>query len=285
MIKSILIAIDGSKTSKSALSVGVSLAKIAGTKVKGLYVENIARLLEWQPIELMGAAIGTSSGLPISRPTIEQVEVEKEFLKEGHAIKELFDEETSKVGIKGLFSTKRGKVEEVIYQFSKTVDLIVIGRCHIENTKELGPTTENLLRHTTRPVLVVPEGGKLNNKILIGYDASQNAQRALSLGALFATVLHSEGVKVVSVADDIDSATKPLDEAKEYLSAYGIDSTYIVDFGYGKPWNAIMQQAKNFHAGLIVLGAFGENKLLELIFGSTTRNVLMQATCPVLLCR
>lgn len=283
MIKSILIAIDGSESSKSALRVAVDLAKVSGAKLKGLYIENIWQLLEWQPMELMGAAIGATSALPSSKPTIEQVEIEKEFIKTANEIKELVEKETTREGVKGLFIVKRGKVEETIYEFSKTVDLVVMGRCHIEDSKELGSTTETLLRHTIKPVIVVPEGGKLNSNILIAYDGSQAAQRALSLGALFATVLNSKEVKVVSVADNIDSATKPLDEAKEFLSAYNVKGNYIVDFGYDKPWNAILKQVKNFHAGLVVLGAFGENKLLEMIFGSTTKEVLKQTICPVLL--
>jgi len=36
-------------------------------------------------------------------------------------------------------------------------------------------------------------------------------------------------------------------------------------------------------AGLIVMGAFGTNRLKELIFGSTTMNVLEKAECPILL--
>ncbi len=77
-MKSILIAIDESKSSKSALNVGVALARICGAKVKGLYVEDIARLLEWQPAELISAGMGFSSAIPEARPTIEQVEVEKD---------------------------------------------------------------------------------------------------------------------------------------------------------------------------------------------------------------
>ncbi len=286
-MKSILIAMDESKSSKSVLNVGVALARICGAKVKGLYVEDAMRLLEWQPIELIGAAVGVTSGIPHSRPTLEQVEVEKQFIAEGNRLEKSFKEECKKFAVNYQFFTKRGKVHEIVEQMARTVDMIVVGRrgkTYPESSKEPGPITEDLLRVTTRPVLVVPENAKVNNKILIAYDGSQNSQRALSVGASFAKLLNFE-VQIISVANDIDIAQKSLDEGKEFLAPYELNATYITDFGAAMPWIAIAKQIKIFAPGLIVIGAFGTNKLMELIFGSTTKQVLMEATCPVLLCR
>lgn len=287
MVHSILVAIDDSQASRSALDVGVNLAKISGAKVKGLYVEDTMRLLQWQPAELIGSAIGVSSGLPQSKPTEEQIEIEREYAAEGNLLKSLFEKACGDFKIQGNFSIMRGKVDEVISQASRTVDIVVIGRrgrSYPIDSMEPGPVTENLLRHATRPVLVVPVGGKLTNKILFAYDGSETAQRALSAGAQFAKILPAE-VEVVSVADDIDRADNYLNEAKEFLLSYKVKATYIVEFGSTKPWKGIMDQAKNFEAGLIVIGAFGSNMLMEMIFGSTTREILSQATCPVLLCK
>ncbi len=286
-MKSILIAMDESKSSKSALSVGVALARICGAKVKGLYVEDIMRLLEWQPAELISAGMGFSSAVPEARPTTEQVETEKQFIAEAGRLEKNFKEICNKFAVNNTFITKRGKVHGIIEEFAKTVDMVVIGKrgkTYPETSKELGPVTEDLLRLTPRPVLVVPEDAKTNNKILIAYDGSQNAQRALSTGAAFAKLLNFD-VRVIGVTNDIDSAEKPLDEAKEFLAPYKLNATYVVDFGASMPWKAIIDQIKIFDPGLIVIGAFGKNRLMELIFGSTTKQVLMEATCPVLLCR
>ena len=287
MYKSMLIAMDESEASKTALNIGLELAKFSDAKVKGLYVEDVMRLLEWQPTELIGAAIGSGTSVPSSRPTVEQVEVEKEFIKECNNLERLFNDKCKEKSIYSTFIKKRGKVDNVIIDETKTTDILVIGRrgeTYPEESNEPGPVTENILRATTRPVFVVPPGVSLGSNILIAYDGSNSSQRALSAGANLAKLMNSN-VRVVSVADDIDTAEKPLNEAKEYLSAYRISSTFIIEFGVSKPWKGIMQQAANFKAGLIVLGAFGENKLLEMIFGSTTKEVLTQAKCPILLCR
>lgn len=275
-MKSILIAIDESEASKAALSVGVEIGIISEAKIKGLYVEDILRLLEWQTPALMGAAIGLASGIPDSRPTEEQVEVEKQFIKEGMHLKKLFDETCQSLGAQGSFSTVRGKIDEQIIEIAKTVDLVVLGKS--------SKVAENLLRHTSRPTLVVPPNAKFTNHILIAYDGSETSQRALSAGAQFAK-LQPSLVEVISISDHTEQANKSLKEAKDYLSAYELNVNYSISRGSNKPWDAILDKAKTFKAGLIVLGAFGNNKLLELIFGSTTREVLVQATCPVLLTR
>jgi nucleotide-binding universal stress UspA family protein len=288
MIKSILVPLDSSKSSLAALQTAIQIGEITKAKLKGLYIEDILRLLEWQPVELIGSAIGSSPMIPSSKKTEEQLEIENKFANEGNSIKKIFQDNCSRNSIACDFLIKRGNVSEIITEESRKVDLAVIGRrgsdTYPAEAKEPGPTTENLLRHTTRPVIVAPPGSKFGNKILIAYDGSKTSQRALMTGALFASVLKSE-VKVVSVADDIDTAQKPLDEAKEFLSNYDLKTTYVVDFGFSKPWKPILEQADGFKAGLIVLGAFGDNKLLELIFGSTTKEVLMKSKCPVLLAR
>lgn len=288
MIKSILIPVDGSPVSKSALEVGLGIAETLKAKIKVLYVEDVLRLFQWQPVEMMAAAITTSPNIPHGRPTLEQIEIEKEFIQEGNYLGKLFEHVFSKTSIEKMFLTKRGRVDEIVVNYSKTVDLVIIGKRSSKTfpygSNEPGPTTENLLRHTIRPVIVVPQGAKLNKHVLIGYDGSKTAQKALSFGAFFATLFESK-VIVVSVNDDVDKAGEPLNEAKEFLAPYNLNVEYIVDFDSSKPWNAILEHAKNFNTGLIVIGAFGENKLLELIFGSTTKNVLTHATCPVLLTR
>lgn len=288
VIKSILIPVDATHTSEYVLNAGLNIAELSNATVKVLYVEDMMRLLEWQPVELMAAALTTSSNLPHGKPTLEQLEVEKEFVKESDYLRELYEASFSEAALEKYFLTKRGRVDEEIINLSKTVDFIIIGKRSSKTfphgSKEPGPVTENLLRHTTKPVLVVPPHSKLNRQILIGYDGSKTAQRALSLGAEMAILLGAK-IIVVSVGDDIDRASPPLDDAKEFLKPYHLDVDYIVDFDSNKPWEPILIEAKNFDVGLIVIGAYGESRLFELIFGSTTREVLKGSHCPVLLCR
>lgn len=295
-MKSILVAIDESKASYAALDLACELAKISGAQIKGLYVEDVGRLLEWQPTELIGSAIGASTAMPHVRPTEEQIKVEKEFEKERANLKEHFEASCKKNHIKGVFNVERGMIEECIIKLSKTVDLIVIGKRgkgYKEDSKEPGEIAEELLRNVTRPIFVVPTeshantkivGKNLTSKILLAYDSSEAAQRALSITANIAEILKAE-LLVISVANDTELAKKPLEEAKEFLTPYNLKVEYKTGIGAAMPWTIIINESKNYNPGIISIGAFGSNKLLELIFGSTTKQILVESTCPILLCK
>jgi|GEM_PF-1238175 len=295
-MKSILVAIDESKASLAALDLACELAKVSKAEIKGLYIEDIARLLEWQPTELIGSAIGASTVLPHSRPTEEQMQVEKEFEKERNNLKELFETTCKKNNITGIFKSIRGLIEESIIKASKTVDLVVIGkrgRSYKKDSREPGEIAQDLIRHVVKPLFIVPEesqpkaritGKSLTNKILLAYDGSEAAQRALSTAAQIATILNAE-ILVVSIANDIEIAQTPLDEANEFLKPYNLKVSTKTGIGAAMPWKTVLEEAKVYDPGIIAIGAFGSNKLLELIFGSTTNQILIEATCPILLCK
>ncbi len=288
-MKSILIAIDESKASLAALDLACELAKASKAEIKGLYIENIARLLEWEPAELIGSALGVTTAAPHVRDTEEQLQTENEFEKERTNLKELFETTCKKNNVTGTFKSIRGVIEESLIHASKTVDLVVIGKRgegYKKDSKEPGEVAEELLRQVTRPIFVVPaeSQAKSSKRILLAYDGSEASQRTLSTTAQIASILNAE-ILIMSVANDLEMAQKPLDEAKEFLTPYNLKATYKTGIGATTPWKVILDEAKVYNPGIIAIGAFGSNKLLELIFDSTTNQILMEAQCPVLLCR
>jgi nucleotide-binding universal stress UspA family protein len=133
---------------------------------------------------------------------------------------------------------------------------------------------------TTRPVLVVPAGTRRTGHILIAYDGSKAAQRAIECGAAFAKLEVSK-VDVLTVANTSAEAHGPQEEASKFLAAYNLDVSFVVKPGH--PALVISEYAREMEAGLIVMGAYGHSRLTEMLFGSTTREVLENAQCPVLL--
>jgi nucleotide-binding universal stress UspA family protein len=185
--------------------------------------------------------------------------------------------------VKGTFEVMRGIARETIAAQAKTVDMVVMGRRGKRNgrpRKGPGSHTEAVLMATTRPVLVVPAGSKRTGRILIAYDGSKPAQRALEYGGSF-TKLQPCTVDVLTVANTPAEAKAPQEEAQKFLEAYNLDVSFVVKAGH--PASVICQHAQEIAAGLIVMGAYGHNRLTEMLFGSTTDMVLENALCPVLL--
>ncbi|HHT9133840.1 MAG TPA: universal stress protein [Candidatus Avalokitesvara rifleensis] len=283
MIKSILVPLDGSEASFSALSNAVELGRIAGAEVRGLFVEDRWRFVYVPTSAAVAGAIGAAPTTHIPLPPKKLLEEENRIKEEGEYLEKRFMDECRDKGVKGTFKAARGEVGELIVEAAKTVALVVMGRRgrHAKyKVQTLGSITQMLLHKSARPVMVVPEGTKCNSRILIAYDGSRAAQRAIDTGVIIAKLRTAE-IDVLTVADNPDDAVEPQEEAREYLSPYELRASFLVE--RGKPWEAIVAHASKMDAGLIVMGAFGTNRLKELIFGSTTMNVLEKAECPILL--
>ncbi|MCP4364995.1 MAG: universal stress protein [Planctomycetes bacterium] len=284
MIKSILVPIDGSGASFSALSNAVGLGKIADAEVRGLFVVDRWRFVHVSASTAIAGAIGAAPTTNVPLPPDKLLEEENRARKEENDLKSRFISECRSQDVKGTFEAVRGEVSEVIIEAAKTVDIVVIG----SHGKHPGPKrqtpgsiTQTLLHKSARPVMVVPEGAMRGAHILMAYDGSEASQRAMEVGVII-TKLHDDSkIDVITVADNPDDAAEFQGEAKKYLAPHNIKTSFLVR--PGKPWEAISAHAREIDAGLIVMGAFGTNRLKELIFGSTTINVLENAKCPVLL--
>lgn len=283
MIKSILVPLDGSEASFSALSNAVELGNIAGAELRGLFVEDRWRFVYVPTATAVAGAIGAAPTTNVPLPPEKLLEEENRAGEEGRQIKRRFEDECRNRGVEGTFKAVRGEVGELIIEAARTVDLVVIGRRgkHARSkTRATGSITQTLLHRSARPVMVVPEGARRGPHILAAYDGSEAAQRAIEAGVIIAE-LQTSKVDVITVADDPDDAVEPQEEARKYLAPHKLKASFFVESG--RPWEVISAHASRVDAGLIVMGAFGTNRLRELIFGSTTMNVLENAECPVLL--
>jgi len=279
MFKSILVPIDGSEPSFEALRNAVELARMAKAEVRGLFVEDEA--IFTPPVW----AAPSPDGLPDLTPSvlIFSQDVVKEWERTEKQIQEVFAEQCRAQDVKGALSILRGMATDVMVEQAKRCGLVVMGRrgtLGAGQGKVPGSHTEALLLKTTRPVMVVPRGGNRTARILIAYDGSPAAQRALEYGALF-TMLQPSRVDVLTVGQPSEEAQTVQEEARQFLGPYELDASFVVK--PGEPAGTIAGHAEEISAGLIVMGAYGHSRLRELLFGSTTRDVLGMAKCPVLL--
>lgn len=140
-------------------------------------------------------------------------------------------------------------------------------------------------------------------KILVTTDFSHNSEAAihyaLNIGKLFSAdvEIFNSFVSVPAIGIDggpgvmnetmqsagVDYNKKNLDELVKNLPeelTKGIDVTSTVS--YGDPVLTISKYAKDHGHELIVMGTQGESRFEEMLFGSTSVDVMKQAICPVL---
>ncbi|MDQ9170753.1 universal stress protein [Oxalobacteraceae bacterium R-40] len=171
-------------------------------------------------------------------------------------------------------------------------DLIIAGQTDPDEHvfMEQSGIPEYVVTHSGRPVLLVPyalENPQLNyEKACIAWDGGLPAARA-AYGAI-PLLRHFKKVEVVifNPATGFHAhGEEPGADIAHYLSRHGlhVDVTRhstgnAVDVG-----SALLSQAADTGAGLIVMGAYGHSKLRELVLGGVTRTILKSMTVPVLM--
>ena len=169
-------------------------------------------------------------------------------------------------------------------------DLIVIGQLDAYDSQAglLRARPEEVTMLAGRPVLVVPFTGdfeRIDTRVLIGWDASREAARAVKDAVPL--LGHAETVTVLT----IDAEQSPFGHGEIpgadialYLARHGVKAevarTVSAGIGIG---NTLLSRAADYEANLLVMGAYGHSRVRELLLGGTTRTVLTSMILPVLM--
>lgn len=147
---------------------------------------------------------------------------------------------------------------------------------------------EGVLFHSGRPALVAPpgwKGGALGKRVVVAWDASREATRALSEAD---DILEdAEAVTVITV----DAKPKMFGHGDQpglniagHLQRRGLPAeVHNVDSAGRSASSAILEEAKRLNADLVVMGGYAHSRLRELVFGGATRELLRTATVPILM--
>jgi nucleotide-binding universal stress UspA family protein len=143
-------------------------------------------------------------------------------------------------------------------------------------------TLRTVLKDSSRPVVVVPKNSRPEGPVIIAYDGSLQAARALA--AFEATGLGGSGqIHVLSVCADAITTTEHAQRASRFLKRHDIDASVLALPSSDPPEEVILQQVRRLNAGLLVMGAYGQPVLREFFVGSVTRKMLEQSPAPLFL--
>ena len=115
-------------------------------------------------------------------------------------------------------------------------------------------------------------------RIIVGYDDSESAQRALDRAADLTG--YGSTLTVVSVAPEgVRYAEGPLESARERLLHRHVTATYLQPVGEAAA--ELVEAARELEADLVVVGRRSRS-LRRLVLGSVSDEVVRHAPCDVL---
>ncbi|MEW6108041.1 MAG: universal stress protein [Nitrospirota bacterium] len=264
-LEKILLATDRSRFSEGAIREALSLSRRCSSKLIAISV------------------VKTNLEFEMNMPqVIDQDEAEAMRHLETVRTKALED------GIDCEIITLRGEetYQEIVSAAGKDqADIIIMGRHGRTGLLRLmmGSVTAKVIGHAPCNILVVPPDAKVDCKqILIATDGSKYSETAAREAIGIAKRSDNSLVAVSVASSDIEIASAKVNVAKvealateEGIKIEGLTPT-------GKPYEAIVETAKQKNTDLIVLGSRGRTGLERLLMGSVAERVIGHTETAVL---
>jgi nucleotide-binding universal stress UspA family protein len=250
IFSAVLVAHNGAKGGWKALEQAFTIAKIEGSSIAALHIIR-------DPFD----------------PAAENLrDLRTEFRKKSKS-----QNLEAKLYIEG------GEVLETLTQRAQWNDLLVFS---LEHPPEDRPTARlrsgirSLVQSCPRPLLAVPAPSAMEHGLL-AFDGSPKATEALYLAAYLAEKWGIQ-LTVVTAPENSTARFNPLDKAREYLAAREIEASFITEIG--SPAEVILKTKKTRGCDFLIVGGYGYQPVMEVLFGSTLDALLRQADVPVLIC-
>jgi len=275
MIRSILFATDGLPANAAARQSAIELAARFEAKLTALGIVDAPWITGGEAVPLGGAAY--------------KVAGEVEQLRSGHehvqAALQACQAAATASGITAATAELEGDPLELISAEANAHDLVVIGRAtrfHLGTGEGVSPLLKTLARDIPRPILATADAPTKGARVLVAFDGSAAASRAMHMAALLGLTRDGE-VEVLSIDDDARIAEQRAERAAALLRSHdGKVAAFGIQSG-AEPAEMILSHVQTFGADLVVMGAYGHAGLRDMIFGSCTRRLLADCTAALFL--
>jgi len=287
MIKTVLVHLRGNKGDALALAAGLQLARPFGAHLECLHIRP-----DWAALVARVAPAGMDDDTDAITKMMETVQKDS-----AESAQRAFDAFTRfcdhqriprsefPVGSKELSASFRedlgDELERLIAQ-SRRHDLVVVKGGNAEDGSMGLDDVGRLVLSAGRPVLLAPTvPARAIRTIAVAWKDAPEAARAVT--AAMSILENARRVFVMSAREDEDQKSDTAGVVTQ-LQWHGIEAEARQVEPRGRDTHdAVLETAREVDADLLVAGAYGRNRLREVIFGGFTEGLLEDASLPVLL--
>jgi nucleotide-binding universal stress UspA family protein len=273
MIRTLLVAMDGSAHADAAATQAIAWGRRFGCALVGLGVLDTPTIQGAEPVPL-GASYYKHER-DIARTVDAEVRI-AEFLRD-------FRGRCVRAGVACAIVENVGAPHEQIVLEAAACDAIMLGtetNFHFATQQAPDDTLSRVLRGSPRPVLVMPREPIEGEGVLVAYGGGQQIVRALQTFTLLG-LAGDEFVVVLAVDRDGARADERLRRAGEYLAAHRVAHRLHPLITDAPAADVIANELRRQRPRMLVIGAPGHHPLRDLFSTSVTRAVLAATSVPV----
>ena len=269
----ILLGLDGSPYAQAAIEYACQLALAHNAAITGVAI-----------IDLPG--IQSSSGPVPLGGTHYDVQLEDQQLKEAEEkAKGILDDfagicEERQINV--VLHADTGRPFSEIIEESKFHDFIVMGkRTFFEYTaNETYGTLERVLKNGLAPVFAVPNSVRKIEKVLVAYDNSAPASKAVHMFLLLG-IWNACDITLLTVNNDAEAGQALLENLAGFFESYGIKPNLVTQSGH--PDTVVKSYIAENDIDMLVMGSYGRKTVREFFVGSVTQHLIQETTIPLFL--
>lgn len=146
---------------------------------------------------------------------------------------------------------------------------------------------EAILFNSGRPVLLVPpdwSGSAIGRRVMVAWSAKRESVRALADAAPFLESAEQISVVAVDASAAYQGDTFAGYDISTHLARHGLKVSLRQPDNFGRSTDrALLDEARDGDADLIVMGGYGHSRLREFVLGGVTRALTGHSPVPVLI--
>lgn len=175
-------------------------------------------------------------------------------------------------------------LDDAVAMSARHADLTVMERPH-DDTSIIA--FESALFRSGRPVLVMPPGWNgraIGKRVMVAWSAKRESARALADAAPFLEAADDITVVAVDASKFYTGDTFAGYDISTHLARQGLHVSLRQTDSVGRSAEAaLLDEARDLDADLIVMGGYGHARVSEFVFGGVTRALSRSSSIPVLM--
>lgn len=266
MYKSILIPIGSDEEVETRIKAAITIGNKFKSYIKGLHVVPTLKSLEQlTPYAYYSYELYTQIWETQKQKAQEQKKLFLDLMKDYNDYE---------------WCGEEGDFMRTLKLTSRSCNLTIISQGEDTYSDIMG-SMARFLMESSLPVLSVPTDGITENigkKILVAWDNSAESARAVNDGMPF--LQNADEVIIFTISENRKHQS-PTKDICDMLKRMGVNATGVEEEEHSDRASRILEIAKERDIDLIVAGAWGHKRLLEVIFGGVTKTLFTNQEIPV----